>query len=224
MIQEFVRRFSVSLVNPGKHWHALDCIKCTPDLPLPVPKRSSCSEPQLCKDFLSCTTSADTCVCDVVIKLTPTIASFSIPLLESFFDRFLRILTLSWLLERVIAHRPLERFELEHVPRGKEMGIVDDLDERFDFRTFGYLLFAHGFSHFQWISMRRERSSAEMKARTNMLSRDGRKFVETGGARVGGNDASAPCGERATGMRTNLSIPATIAWGYGRSLVPSSRC
>ena len=107
--------------------------------------------------------------------LTPTVAPFSVPLLEGLFDRLFRILSLRRLLERVAADRPLERFELEHVSGGEEMGIVDNLDERFDFGTLGHLLFAHGFRHFEWISVEGAwgRHDARVTARTGVKSQDG---------------------------------------------------
>lgn len=63
---------------------------------------------------------------------TPPVASLGVPLLECLLDGLLGILTLTGLLEGVVGDGAFQRFELENVSGGEEMGVVDNLDERLD--------------------------------------------------------------------------------------------
>ena len=67
-----------------------------------------------------------------LLRLTPPVASLSVPLLESLLDGLLRVLTLTGLLEGVVGNGTLEGVELENVSGWEEVGVVDNFDERLD--------------------------------------------------------------------------------------------
>ena len=86
--------------------------------------------------------------------LTPTVGTLGVPLLESLLDGLLRVLTLSGLLESVVGDGSLERFELELVSGGEEVGVVDNLDEWLDLGSAGNLLLSHRLGNLQWVPSR----------------------------------------------------------------------
>jgi hypothetical protein len=62
----------------------------------------------------------------------PSILSRGVSLLKSLLDGLLRVLPLRHLLEGVGRHRALQALQLQRVPRGHQVVVVDDLDERLD--------------------------------------------------------------------------------------------
>ena len=114
----------------------------------PVPNRKSQSEKnrlesQLGEDYPSAVTLHLHPMC----KLTPSVGTLGVSLLESLLDGLFRVGSLSWLLESIVGDGSLQRFELELVSGREEMGIVDDLDERLDLGSSSNLLLSHRLGH-----------------------------------------------------------------------------
>jgi hypothetical protein len=74
---------------------------------------------------------------------TPPVGTSGVSLLQVLLDGLLGVLSLSGLLEGLGGNGSLQAFELECVSSGKQVGVVDDLDERLDLGSLGDSLGTH---------------------------------------------------------------------------------
>lgn len=111
---------------------------------------------------------------------TPPVGTSGVSLLQVLLDGLLGLLSLSGLLEGLGRGGSLQALEFEGVSGRKQVGVVDNLDERLNLGSLGDSLGTH-------------------------------RLVDLQG--VPGDLPSVPFRRDPKAMRTDFSIPATMAWG-----------
>lgn len=117
------------------------------------------------------------------IPRTPPVGTSSVSFLQVLLDGLLGFLSLSGLLEGLGGNGSLQAFEFQSVSGRKQVGVVDDLDERLDLGSLGDSLGTHRLVDLQGVPGGSKRAT----------------FSST---------LTAP-----PASKTDFSIPATMAWG-----------
>lgn len=83
----------------------------------------------------------------------PSVLAAGVSVFQSLLDRLLGLLTLGNLLESVRGNGTLETLELQSVPGGHQVIVVDDLDEWLDLAALLNQLLAHAAGHLRRVAL-----------------------------------------------------------------------